>query len=300
MPGDVVSRGDFTQNKVQQWWCCWKKSAKLALFTQELFPGGLFGASCLFSWLWWTVSWTLRCTLPSAVKHNATRLHHSRVWGYRWPAVCLCSSPLGQLEPSISAPPVYPRCVCLWGPDQQHSITRVSHRVLWGDTFMRLFFLISRLFGTIPSDIFMLRNLSRQSMDSFGISTSDLHLGALLGSLWWQYIGISLIQLLAARAVTGLSPSADGKNWSPLLCSWRGVFICELSGTLLKKVAIMYSVWFSGFGTKGYPHPPANIDTHMHILGKRVNMSESTLLWDLSLFIKTGIDSLDRGLQRAS
>lgn len=140
MPGDVLSRGDFAQNKVQQWWCCWKKSAKLALFTQELFPGGLFGASCLFSWLWWTVSWTLRCTLPSAVKHNATRLHHSRVWGYRWPAVCLCSSPLGQLEPSISAPPVYPRCVCLWGPDQQHSITRVSHRVLWGDTFMRLFF----------------------------------------------------------------------------------------------------------------------------------------------------------------
>lgn len=62
----------------------------------------------------------------------------------------------------------------------------------------------------------------------------------------------------------------------------------------------MYSVWFSGFGTKGYPHPPANIDTHMHILGKRVNMSEPTLLWDLSLFIKTGIDSLDRGLQRAS
>lgn len=85
-----------------------KKSAKLALFIQELFPGGLFGASCLFSWLWWTVSWTLRCTLPSAVKHNATRLHHSRVWGYRWPAVCLCSSPLGQLEPSISRPPSLP------------------------------------------------------------------------------------------------------------------------------------------------------------------------------------------------
>lgn len=118
-----------------------RKSAKLALFIQELFPGGLFGASCLFSWLWWTVSWTLRCTLPSAVKHNATRLHHSRVWGYRWPAVCLCSSPLGQLEPSISRPPpVYPRCVCLWGPDQQHSVTRVSHRVLRGDTFMRLFY----------------------------------------------------------------------------------------------------------------------------------------------------------------
>lgn len=42
--------------------------------------------------------------MPSAVKHNAMRFYHSHVWGYRWPAVCLCSSPLGQLEPSISSP----------------------------------------------------------------------------------------------------------------------------------------------------------------------------------------------------
>lgn len=63
-----------------------------------MFPPSLL---CLFSRLWWTVAWTL----ASAVKHNATCFYHSHVWGYRWPAVCLCSSPLGQLEPSISAPP---------------------------------------------------------------------------------------------------------------------------------------------------------------------------------------------------
>lgn len=85
---------------------------------------------CLFSRLWWTVAWTLRCTMPSAVKHNATRLHHSHVWGYRWPAVCLCSSPLGQLEPSISAPlttttptPPEPRCVRLHRPPQKQPET---------------------------------------------------------------------------------------------------------------------------------------------------------------------------------
>ena len=55
------------------------------------------------------MAWTLHCTgWPSAVKHNAMRLHHSHVWGYRWPAVCLCSSPLGQLEPSIRPPPPPP------------------------------------------------------------------------------------------------------------------------------------------------------------------------------------------------
>lgn len=43
-----------------------KKSAKLAVFTQEFFPGGLFGGFCLISWLWWTVSWTLR--LHSALR----------------------------------------------------------------------------------------------------------------------------------------------------------------------------------------------------------------------------------------
>lgn len=133
--------------------CCWKqKSAKLALFTGEVFPGGLVGVSRLFSWLWWTVSWTLRCTLPSAVKHNATRLHHGGVWGYRWPAVCLCSSPLGQLEPSISRPPPSLPSLCL--PVRAWPATRVSSGPPRGH-FYTFFFLISRLFGTIPSDIFM-------------------------------------------------------------------------------------------------------------------------------------------------
>lgn len=89
-------------------------------------------ACCLFSPLWWTVAWTLRCTMPSAVKHNATRLYHSHVWGYRWPAVCLCSSPLGQLEPSISAPtptPPEPRCVRLHRPDHHKNNMRLSHLV---------------------------------------------------------------------------------------------------------------------------------------------------------------------------
>lgn len=164
MPGDVVSPPSCAKTMCSSDAVAdiTKKSSKLALFTQEIFPGGPMRAWCLFSWLWWTVSWTLRCTLPSAVKHNATRLHHGGVWGYRWPAVCLCSAPLGQLEPSISppTPPVYPQCVCLWGPDQQHSSTRVSHLVFWGGGhFCVSFFVVvlvcfCRLFGTIPSDIF--------------------------------------------------------------------------------------------------------------------------------------------------
>lgn len=140
MPGDVVSRGNLgprtevaavtrrlrgkeTNKKI-------KKSGKLTLFMQRLFPGGLFGASRLFSWLWWTVSWTLCCTLPSAVKHNATRLHHSRVWGYRWPAVCLCSSPPGQLGPSIRTPPP-PPLAWVW------TATTLQGRLIW--TFLCIF-----------------------------------------------------------------------------------------------------------------------------------------------------------------
>lgn len=101
------------------------------------------GAWCLFSWLWWTVSWTLHCTLPSAVKHNATRLHHGGVWGYRWPAVCLCSAPLGQLEPSISRPPtpsLPPMCLSVraWPATQQYK--GVSSGLLGRGTLLCVFF----------------------------------------------------------------------------------------------------------------------------------------------------------------
>lgn len=122
------------------------KPAKLALFTEELSPGGLSGGSCLLCWLWWAVSWTLRCTLPSAVKHNATRLHHSGVWGYRWPAVRLGSSPLGQLEPSISPPAQFTPVASVCEGLTSNTAVRVSHRVL-GGTLLWVLFLISRLLG---------------------------------------------------------------------------------------------------------------------------------------------------------
>lgn len=79
--------------------------------------------------------------LPSAVKHNATRLYHSHVWGYRWPAVCLCSSPLGQLEPSISYSPPFLLSpvvsVCPAGPPPQQQCQAVSWEKFYNRSPMR-------------------------------------------------------------------------------------------------------------------------------------------------------------------
>lgn len=270
------------------------KPAKLALFTEELSPGGLSGGSCLFSWPWWRVSWTLRCTLPSAVKHNATRLHQSGVWGYRWPAVRLCSSPLRQLEPSINCPPPTPPqftpvvsvCEGLTSNTAVQGCLIGSSRGTFYVFFLILGHPIWHFYAAKPFSIIT------------PIFWRGWQFGLWSSALWGHFWGASAdspledgssssSQHVQSRA---LSPSADGKNRRPLLCSWRGVFIRELSGTLLKKVAIMYSVWFSGFGTKGYPQPPppANSHTHAHPR-KESKQCQSIFLWNLFLFIKTRI-----------
>lgn len=80
-------------------------------------------AACFFS----SLNSAFHC-LPSAVKHNAMCLYHSHVWGYRWPAVCLCSSPLGQLEPSIISPRAL-LCPSAWADHQHNNTTRRDHLV---------------------------------------------------------------------------------------------------------------------------------------------------------------------------
>lgn len=142
---------------------------------------------------------------------------------------------------------------------------------------------------------------SRPCIDGIGIwvNSASLHLrrGFMmpLTAINWYIVE----PLHTARAVTGLFPSADGKHWSPLLCSWRGVFHHELFGTLLKRVALMYSGLIQWLWHQSY-HPP--ILTHTALFLRR----EGKHVW-VALFpgtfpclSKRGIDGPDGRLQRAT
>lgn len=248
------------------------------------------------------------------------RLYHSHVWGYRWPAVCLCSPPLGQLEPSISAPWA-PSCpsVRVWPPQQQHETVSSGLSLLQGtllnfDQHRHCFECILCLLPGFQDKLSKFRlTFSCCGTFYFLFFLNHAYLLMVLAFHSNLHLGSSFMMPLMAINwyIVDPTPHSTCSHRPFSLRRWKALkpIIVFLEGRLPP-----WTLWhtFKESGRNvfrpdsvalalGLPSPPSHTHMQLFFLEERVNMCESHCSLELFfLFIKKGIDGPDGGLQRAT
>lgn len=234
------------------------------------------------------------------------RLYHSHVWGYRWPAVCLCSSPLGQLEPSISSPQSPVVSVCPgWPPTQQDPLTGSSG--LW--------LLQGTQFSTSTNmNVVMILYLVSYRAPLTSFVNLSWHSHAADAFLSCVYLLMALAFHSAVAVFTSVMKPLMAINWYTVVstprstCSHRPFSLCRWKA--LKPIIVLldgrlppWTLWHtfkeSGLNVfspdsqwlwhQGY-HPPCYTCTHTQLffLEERVNMCELHCSLELFLVYQKG------------